>query len=52
MVKYSFKPERCRVRTVDDIVEYLNKQLLMQNEELRRVLDSVYKDIEDLKRRG
>ena len=50
MLKYSFKPEKCMARTQEDMVVYLNKQLLAQNTELRRVLDSACRDIEELKK--
>lgn len=49
MLKYSYKPERCRCNNVDEIKEYLNRQLLLQNDELRRVLDSACREIEELK---
>ena len=52
MVKYTFRPKKIMQADVQTIAEHINTELLRQNEELRRVLDSVYKDLEDLKRRG
>lgn len=50
MLKYTYKPKRLTNELPKEIVRHLNTELLRQNEELRRVLDSVFADIEKLKK--
>lgn len=48
MLKYTFRPKKIPPQAdLQTVIEAVNENTLRQNEEIRRVLDSVYADLKN-----